>query len=411
MHRPDNYLTKVQPNAPAHNQTQRSLETRATGRINGAYFTNWGIYSTPAYTPQLIPVSKLSHIFYSFADVTPSTGNVFLSDTYSDQEIHYNGDSWSETGTNLYGNFKQLYLLKKANRGLKVILSVGGWTYSQAGHFSFITNPSLRANFVTSAINLVEDNGLDGIDIDFEYPAAGAQSQGFTALLAELRTGFDNHAKKKGDTVPYQITIAVAAGASNYKALDIAGVDKSISFWNFMGYDYSGEWSTVSDDQANLYPGTQSGADTDTAVSYYLSKGATPSKFVIGLPLYGRSFEKTNGIRQPFSGVGNGQYDYKVLPLAGATVTENTALGSSYSYDAAKKELVSYDTPNIAALKANYAIKRGLGGTFFWEISEDKTDGNSLVSKTASVLGALDNTQNHLNYPYSKFANLKNGMK
>jgi len=182
-----------------------------------------------------------------------------------------------------------------------------------------------------------------------------------------------------------------------------------------MAYDYSGSWNTVSDDQANLYPGTKTGFDTDTAVKYYLSKGATASKLNLGLPLYGRAFENTSGIRQPFNGVGPGTweagvYDYKVLPLPGASVTENTALGASYSYDAGKKELVSYDSPNIIAQKVAYANSKGLGGAFFWELSGDKTDGNSLVSKAQSTLGGLDTTQNHLSYPYSKFDNIKNGM-
>ena len=48
-------------------------------------------------------------------------------------------------------------------RNLKVLLSVGGWTYSQDGHFSFVTNPSLRATFVASAVQFLKDYGFDGM--------------------------------------------------------------------------------------------------------------------------------------------------------------------------------------------------------------------------------------------------------
>lgn len=41
---------------------------------------------------------------------------------------------------------------------------------------------------------------------------------------------------------------------------------------------------------------------------------------------------------------------------------------TSYSYDSAKKELVSYDTPHIASLKAQYVNTKGLGGGMFWEV-------------------------------------------
>jgi chitinase len=42
---------------------------------------------------------------------------------------------------------------------------------------------------------------------------------------------------------------------------------------------------------------------------------------------------------------------------------------TSYSYDSAKKELVSYDTPHIASLKAQYVVSKGLGGNMFWDVS------------------------------------------
>jgi hypothetical protein len=41
---------------------------------------------------------------------------------------------------------------------------------------------------------------------------------------------------------------------------------------------------------------------------------------------------------------------------------------TSFSYDARKRQLVSYDTPHIAALKAKYVQANGLAGSMFWEV-------------------------------------------
>ena len=52
------------------------------------------------------------------------------------------------------------------------------------------------------------------------------------------------------------------------------------------------------------------------------------------IPLYGRAFENTGGIRRPFNGVGpgGGIWGVKMLPFAGAKVTEDFGAGGSYSY-------------------------------------------------------------------------------
>ncbi|KAG5645943.1 hypothetical protein DXG03_004733 [Asterophora parasitica] len=438
MHRPDNYKAPPRTFPQEANPKTDIIHKRAGGKVSFGYFTNWGIYGANF------------HILYSFADTNPTTGNIALTDSYADQEKHFPGDSWSETGNNLYGNLKQLYLLKLKRRNLKVLLSIGGWTYSQSGHFNFVTNPSARTTFINDAVKIVEDYGFDGIDIDFEFPASDAQGQGLADLFTALRTAFNQLASRKGDNVPYQLTAAVSAGQPNYQYYKVSQMNAALDYWHLMAYDYAGSWLTYADNQANVYGGSRTGYSTDSALKWYLSKGATASKITIGIPLYGRAFENTNGIGQPYNGVGSlfsrinnllssfsqdrpwnhrswhlllqdsSLYEFTLSTstmivltcgkVAGATVYENTTDVSSYSYDAGKRELVSYDTTNIVRIKSQYINNNGLAGAMFWELSTDKVGAQSLVGTSVGVLGGLDQTQNHIKYPSSKWDNLRNNF-
>lgn len=90
---------------------------------------------------------------------------------------------------------------------------------------------------------------------------------------------------------------------------------------------------------------------------------------------------------------------------------------ASWSYDKVSGTMVSYDTPEVVIKKASYIQQNGLGGAMWWETSGDRPcfSGASLIEITADSLGRqggknLETSENCLDYPKSRFENLRLGM-
>jgi chitinase len=387
-----------------------------------AYFVNWAIYGRK-HLPQDLPVENLTHVLYAFANVRPETGEVYLTDTWADTDIHWEGDSWNDVGTNLYGCMKQLNLLKRRNRHLKVLLSVGGWTYS-ANFKQPASTPQGRETFANSCVELVKNLGFDGIDIDWEYPQSAAEAADCVALLQAVRSVLDAYASSLGHHHHhhFELTVACPAGAQNYEKLDIPGMDEYLDFWNLMAYDFAGSWDANAGHQANLHRCNANPSSTPfntaSAIAAYTSRGVAPNKIVLGMPLYGRAFRNTDGPGAPYSGVGegtweNGVHDYKKLPLEGAEECTDEDAGATYCYNPSTRTMVSYDTVPMARRKAEYIAHHGLGGAMWWESSADKEGEQSLIGNVVDALGGcarLDKTPNCIEYPHSKYENLRAGF-
>ncbi|KAI1075148.1 family 18 glycosyl hydrolase [Whalleya microplaca] len=385
-----------------------------------AYFVNWAIYGRK-HRPQDLPADKLTHILYAFANVRPDSGEVYLTDTWADTDIHWEGDSWNDSGTNLYGCMKQLNLLKRRNRNLKVLLSVGGWTYS-SNFKQPASTPQGRANFANSCVELIKNLGFDGIDIDWEYPQSPAEANDFVALLQAVRDAMDGYSRTLPAFYHFELTVACPAGAQNYQKLNIPAMDRLLDFWNLMAYDYAGSWDQTAGHQANIFPSAQNPRSTPFsttgALNYYTSHGVAPGKIVLGMPLYGRAFQNTDGPGCSYSGIGegtweNGVHDYKKLPLPGSEERIDRAAGASYCYHPGTRTMVSYDTVEMARMKTHFVRDWALGGAMWWESSADKEGPQSLIGNVVHGLGgpqALDHRRNCLDYPHTKYDNLRAGF-
>ena len=164
----------------------KSLERQLIG-----YFTSWNIYNkeTPYNVKHVVDsgaAQRLTVINYAFAKVTDSACE--LGDPWGDYEKPF-GEESSVDGfadlakQELKGNFNQFKKLKELYPDIKLIIVLGGWTWSE--HFSDIAlTVETRKSFVSSCIDLFIKGNLpereegiatgvfDGIEVDWEYPGA-----------------------------------------------------------------------------------------------------------------------------------------------------------------------------------------------------------------------------------------------
>lgn len=383
----------------------------------GIFYVNWAIYGRQHFVTDL-PAEKLTRISYAFANVNNVTGEVILSDEYSDLQYAYPGDMASN-GTQLLGNFNQLYKLKQKNRNLKVVLSVGGWSYRMNFKTALASNET-RYRFAESSLKLISDLGLDGIDLDWEYPEDETDSANLVETARICRELFDAYAAENANGYHFELAVSAPAGPLRYTAFPIAAIDKYIDVWNLMAFDYQGPgFSNYTGHNSNVFPSLDKPKTTDfntaQAVDYYKSRIASPDKLILGMPMYGRSFANTKGLGQAFNGSGDGTWeagviDYKALPLEGSNVHIDKKVIGAWSYDNKTRQFVTYDTPEVQTMKAKYLQKEMLGGAWWWDSSSDRTDDKSLVTTVSNALGGvklLKQNHNNLYYPVSKYDNIR----
>lgn len=363
------------------------------------YFSNWSVYHKKHFLKD-IPVQLLTHIFYAFFKINTHSGAVEYSDSWCDTEMPM--ELLLNLNSRVRGSLEQLVELKHINKHLKVCMSIGGWGAGPA-FTEVMRNHKKMITFVTSCMFLVSKHKFDGIDIDWEYPQSHGEANLLVELLRQLRESADANFPK----ARIELTIAAPAGEDNISVLNLRSLDRYLSFFNVMCYDFAGSsWSDRTAFHSNLF-GTNgdNSLNCGDVISKYIRGGVKPNKLVLGMPCYGRSFQRTQrpSIGEPFhkgSNAGNDTIDYKKLPLEKNQEYFDYRKISAFCFNPLSGTFVSYDNPQSSRVKAKYVRLNNLGGGMWWDSSGDAVEKErSLIYAFVNQLGGpevLDSFKNNV---------------
>ena len=290
-----------------------------------AYVTSW---------TQVVPnPNVMTHLNYAFGHVNDQFNGVRID---NEQRL------------------RSLVALKKQQPKLLVMLSIGGWG---SGRFSEMAgDESNRKAFAKDCRRVCDEYGLDGIDIDWEYPtqksagisASPNDTENFTLLLRDLREALGSK---------LWLTMA-SVGSAQY--VDFRSCQQYLDLVNVMAYDMG----SAPYHHAALYRSKIVNWNcASEAVEAHRKAGVPDNKIVMGMPFYGRGKD--------------GQYmkyrdrDKQQLKEAWHNVSK-----ASYLTDKDGKLAMGFESPRSIAAKCAYIKEQGLRGAMYWEYADDNEQGD-----------------------------------
>jgi chitinase len=293
-----------------------------------AYVTSWS---------SVIPdVNYITHINYAFGHVTDSFDGVRI-----DNE----------------NRLRELVALKEQKPSLIIFLSIGGWG---SGRFSeMAADENFRLAFAQDCKRVVDEFGLDGIDMDWEYPtssSAGISSspddtENFTLLMRDIRQAI-------GDD-----KLLTLASAANARYVDFRAILPYVDFVNIMSYDMGNppfHHSTLFRSENTGY------ISADEAVRAHVEAGVPLEKLVLGIPFYGRGIRELTGSFVNYRDIINlTHFEEKWDDVAKVPY-----LSSDSIYF-----VLGFDNARSIAIKCDYIIEKGMLGAMYWDYAGDDDDG------------------------------------
>jgi chitinase len=246
--------------------------------------------------------------------------------------------------------------LKQQKPSLKILLSIGGWG---SGNFSeMAADETNRLAFAADCKRVVDEFGLDGIDMDWEYPTyAGAgisaspdDLDNFTLLMRDIRQAIG---KDK---------LLTFASSSTARYVDFRAVDPYIDFVNIMTYDMG----NPPVHHTALFASGNTRRSSDESVDLHIEAGVPVHKLTLGMAFYGRVTHDSLP----------GTISYRdIINLSGFNRQWDDVSKTPYLADDEGKIVVSYDDARSIAYKCEYIHSKGLLGAMYWQYAQDDDEG------------------------------------
>lgn len=331
----------------------------------GKHVLGWHPYWATTTDIQSYQYSNLTAVAYFSYEVNPTNGNY--------TSIH----SWNASPVVEWAH----------SNNVKVVLTAT--LFGSANNQRLLTNSTACNNLISNLLTVVTNRGGDGVCIDFEGVGSwSGATAALTAFMSNLTTRF--HAADPD----YEVSIALPSvdwyadfAVSNY---DRCGLDYAI----IMGYDYYYSGSATPGPNAPLYSsaqwiGASSWCSVNYSMNYYLGKGISTNKLMLGVPYYGRRWAAASTALGAAS-LGSA---YSAALTYGACETAAAGYGKLWENNASVPYYVYttggtnyqcfYDDTVSLGLKYDLSNTKGMGGIGIWNLTQGtgKTELWSLINE------------------------------
>ncbi|KAI5299158.1 hypothetical protein KEM56_003473 [Ascosphaera pollenicola] len=311
------------------------------------------------------------------------------------------------------------------NPGTKFFLTFGTWGDS-SGFEQASKTPQLRQTYADNVAKILNDQGFDGVDIDWEYPGGHGANYKTHDDPNELKQEITNfplflHALRKS-IKDKKLSIAVPGKAEDmlaYNKQTAKSIFDEVDYVNIMSYDLTNRRSKATGHLSSVKGSLESAKN-------YIDLGLDPKKANLGFPFYAEFYKmlpnctnanglncpiqaaenadgsdaKTSGVltfqkenfAKPPGHIGNApdfcgmscMPDYGKCTGVTAVDSFNKAYskkqldkegGGYYAVDTQNNYFWTWDEPEIYENKFNEIVKKlNLGGVMAWSLGQDSND-------------------------------------